>query len=327
MVSVTSSKSSKSTPKVSIISELACGAISNGIASFLLNPCDVVKLRIQAQSLPPSHPDAMYRTTIQTAQKIVREEGVFVVTRNSGLWLPGIVPSMLREASYSSFRFGLYGPLKSFFVKDESDLVGKILSGASSGSIGSFLAVPTDRLKIRMQREAGRVGGSGLYETGLFKGRKQTYPSMNFVAGFAKMWREEGGITGLWKGWQPTVCRAAALAGAQLSSYDHTKHVLKSNSVMDDGFGLHIVASLVAGVAALVTTQPFDTIKSKVMALDGEIGGPKGVVDAVKTTARLEGLKGFYRGSLASYLRFGPHFIIAFPLWEQVRMLMGLGYS
>jgi hypothetical protein len=35
------------------------------------------------------------------------------------------------------------------------------------------------------------------------------------------------------------------------------------------------------------------------MALDGEVGGPKGVVDAVKTTARLEGMKGFYRGSLA----------------------------
>jgi hypothetical protein len=84
-------------------------------------------------------------------------------------------------------------------VKDESDLVGKILSGASSGSIGSFLAVPTDRLKIRMQREAGRVGEDGLYQTGLFRGRKQTYPTVNFAAGFGKMWREEGGITGLWK--------------------------------------------------------------------------------------------------------------------------------
>lgn len=117
------------------------------------------------------------------------------------------------------------------------------------------------------------------------------------------------------------------LITAQLSSYDHTKHVLKERNVMADGFLLHILASLVAGVAALVSTQPFDTIKSKVMALDGEAGGPKGVVDAIKMTARDEGLRGFYRGSLASYLRFGPHFIIAFPLWEQVRWMMGLGYS
>eukprot|EP00520_Triparma_pacifica_P010981 CAMPEP_0118672014 /NCGR_PEP_ID=MMETSP0785-20121206/22313_1 /TAXON_ID=91992 /ORGANISM="Bolidomonas pacifica, Strain CCMP 1866" /LENGTH=216 /DNA_ID=CAMNT_0006566945 /DNA_START=114 /DNA_END=761 /DNA_ORIENTATION=- len=216
----------------------------------------------------------MYKTTLQTAQKIVSEEGMFVISRNS----VGIVPSMLREASYSSFRFGLYGPIKKMFVKDEGDLLGKILSGASSGSIGSFLAVPTDRLKIRMQREAGRVSSAGVYETGLFVGRNQTYPTVNFFVGFSKMFREEGGVRGLWKGWQPTVGRAAALAGAQLSSYDHTKHVMKDKGIMEDGFALHIVASLVAGVAALVSTQPFDTIKSKVMALDGEKGGPKGVV-------------------------------------------------
>jgi len=76
--------------------ELLCGAISNGVASALLNPCDVVKLRIQSQPFPPSHPDAMYKTTLQTAKKIVAEEGVFILTRNSGLWFPGIVPSMLR---------------------------------------------------------------------------------------------------------------------------------------------------------------------------------------------------------------------------------------
>ena len=96
---------------------------------------------------------------------------------------------------------------------------------------------------------------------------------------------------------------------------------------MKDGFPLHIVASVVAGIAALAATQPFDTIKSKMMAHDGTPNAYKSVFDAVSRTAREEGVSGFYRGSLASYTRFAPHFIIAFPLWEQVRATMGLGYS
>ncbi|GMH74659.1 hypothetical protein TrST_g3991 [Triparma strigata] len=314
-------------PKDNVVLELVAGGTANAIASFLLNPCDVVKLRVQSQPLPPSDPKAMYKSTFSAAKKIASEEGVFVLRANQGLWFPGVVPSMLREFSYSSFRFGLYAPVKALLKVDERSLQGKILSGATSGSIGSFLAVPTDRLKIRMQREAGRVGADGLYETGLFVGRRPTYPVFNFFSGFRKMFVEEGGIRGMWKGWEPTVARAACLAGAQLSSYDHTKFVMKDKGIMEDGTPLHVVASLVAGVAALVCTQPFDTIKSRVMALDGEAGGPNGVLEAIKTTAKNEGLRGFYRGSLASYLRFGPHFIIAFPLWEQVRRAMGLGFS
>ena len=104
---------------------------------------------------------------------------------------------------------------------------------------------------------------------------------------------------------------------------------------MEDGTPLHVVASLISGVSTLVATQPFDVVKSRIMAADtkggdgGQTGGKgySGVGDCVARTFREEGVRGFYRGSLTSYMRFGPHFIMAFPLWEFVRNCLGLGYT
>jgi len=56
------------------------------VASTILNPCDVVKIRLQAQPLPPTHPDALYKSTFQSFKKIISEEGLFTLRTNSGLW-------------------------------------------------------------------------------------------------------------------------------------------------------------------------------------------------------------------------------------------------
>lgn len=312
--------------------ELLAGGIANSMASFVLNPCDVVKVRLQVQSGPSPY----YLSTVDAFKKIVRDEGVFVLRSNSGLWFPGIGASMVRELSYSSFRFALYGQIKSS-LNAADDLGGKILAGGLAGAFGSFLAVPTDRLKIRLQREAGAVcPKTQLYTTGLFVGRPQTYPDGVFRS-FYQMYKLEGGIKGMWVGWQPTMFRAAFLAAAQLSSYDHSKVVFKRAGIMEEGTALHVVASLISGVCTLVATQPFDVVKSRIMAADGDSGtkggvggggkGYNGVGDCVVRTFREEGVRGFYRGSLTSYMRFGPHFIMAFPLWEAVRKALGLGYT
>lgn len=303
-----------------ILRELGAGAVANSVASFLLNPCDVIKIRLQTQGqngLP-----SLYKSTLHCAKRIVAEEGIFA--RHGGLWFPGLAASMLREASYSSFRFGLYTPTKKLFRADNhpNNMLLKIGAGATSGAVGSLLAVPTDVVKIRFQGEAGAVcPTTGLYTTGLYKGNPATYSST--MGAFVQMYKTTG-LRSMWVGWQPTMCRAAALSGAQLSTYDTVKIVLRRGGYLEDGFPLHIVASLAAGWTTLLATQPFDTVKSKVMA--AKPGTYGSVWDAVSQTARSEGVGGFYRGALASYLRFGPHFIIALPLWDFTRKnVFGLG--
>ena len=75
---------------------------------------------------------------------------------NCVLFPCSISPSLMREASYSAIRLGLYEPFKELFGeknKAKTPLYKKILCAGLSGTIGSAIANPTDLVKIRMQGE------------------------------------------------------------------------------------------------------------------------------------------------------------------------------
>lgn len=88
--------------------------------------------------------------------------------------------------------------------------------------------------------------------------------------------------------------RAAVLTSSQLSSYDHTKHLMRKYGIMQDGPYLHFLygcsllpsrpfpltlfgpsASAVAGLVTATTTSPVDVIKTRIMnASPGVYKGP-----------------------------------------------------
>ena len=67
----------------------------------------------------------------------------------------GFAAGALREASYSSLRFGLYVPIKESLVGPDGrqPLWVKFTAGALAAAIGSAIANPTDLLKARMQAD------------------------------------------------------------------------------------------------------------------------------------------------------------------------------
>ena len=304
-----------------ILRELASGGCTNAVASFCLNPMDVTKIRMQTEGALNSSAPRVYKSFTGTALTILRQEGIL------GLWLPGMVPSMMRELIYSSIRMGFYTPIRSFFQSFSSNKDGdigltlKILSGLTTGATGSALATPTDLVKITFQQEAGRME-NGIYVTGLRKGYPPKYNHTK--AAFCGIYQEHG-FAGLYKGCTPTIARAALLTAAQLATYDHTKYTLKSHGIMEEGVPLHIVASLVAGFCATTACAPADLVKTRIMC-DPRRELYRNPIDCVIKTARHDGPMALFRGWVPSYARIGPHFIIAFPLLEQMRKLFGLGW-
>jgi len=299
--------------------ELLAGGLANAIASSLLNPFDVVKVRLQTQPLGAP----IYRNFATALQSIAQQEGIF--RKWGGLWFPGLPASILREMGYSSFRFGLYPLIRDFYSSfhdsKQSSLLIKVFAGLTTGGLGSAMANPTDLIKIRFQSEAGLLGVDGRYETGLHKGQFPTYSSTRRA--FVEIWRQEG-IAGLYRGAIPTMSRAGVLAAAQLSSYDHSKSWLKSQGLFGEGVRLHVTCSVISAFLTACASQPFDTVKSRYMAdISKNYAGP---IECAIKIFRTEGLTGFYRGWIPSFLRFAPHFTIAFPLWEQIRHLFGLGF-
>ncbi|KAI9355404.1 mitochondrial carrier domain-containing protein [Zopfochytrium polystomum] len=318
-----------------LLLELLAGGIANCVPSATFNFTDVVKVRMQVQ---PARAEMHYRSFTHACRTILAEEGL------RGLLLPGLTASMLRDISYSSMRFGLYGPVKGAFMKllhvepasaqnpqsrmkGSEPLLLKIAAGVTSGCIGSSLANPTDLVKIRMQAEAGRLGPDGVFVSGLQKGHRPKYPN-TFVA-FYTIAKNEG-IASLYRGVQATAIRASLLTSGQLASYDETKYLMKKYGIMQEGLNLHVVASIVAGLVACTVCAPADIIKTRLLGqsrgagLDPTHPHYRGFVHCFTSIVRTEGVLTLFRGWLPSYMRLAPHFIISLPLFEQLRRTFGL---
>jgi hypothetical protein len=296
-----------STPSSSdqIIVKLFAGGSACMFISALLNPIDVVKARLQIQGQGSLLTGVHYHGLYDGLSTIAREEGI------RGL-MSGLTPSMMREASYSSLRMGLYDLFKGMLApegtqKDDFSLWQKILAGMASGALGSVIATPTDLVKLRFQTYS--------------KHHPNPYPST--LSAFSHIYLT-GGIRALYKGGAPTVIRAAILTSSQLSSYDQTKRALLHSGYFADNSLTHILASGVAGLVTATTTCPADVIKTRIMT-DGQRGlrlyhNP---LDCIIKTYRQEGIRAFFRGWLANWLRLGPHFIVSLPLTEFIRTSLG----
>ena len=84
-----------------------------------------------------------------------------------------------------------------------------------------------------------------------------------------------------------------------------------------------MLCSLISGLTAAFVTAPADMIKTRMMGDHAARFGSS--FECVVLTVRGEGVTALWRGMFASYLRLGPHFLLTFPLYERVRVMLGLG--
>lgn len=296
------------------LTRFALSGISNMCGGAVTNPIDVIKIRMQLENeLGSKHSsknifkDRYYKGFIRGGIRIFSEEGL------RGLY-KGLLPSMMREGSYSTIRLGAYEPLKVKLGATDiahTPLWKKIVAGAMSGTIGSAIATPTDLVKVRFQA--------------LGPGKKSEY--RHTFHAFWKIAQKEG-VRGLWTGVGPTVQRAAILTAAQIPSYDHTKHTLLNAQLMEEGPALHGVSSVIAGFVTALSTSPFDVVKTRMMNQKKDASGKplvyRNTIHCIGKIVRHEGLLGLYKGFIPNWMRIGPHTIVTFFVFERLRYLVGM---
>lgn len=281
-----------------LILEFASGGISNAITSAILNPMDVSKTRMQVENMETIGTKSK-KGLAEVVMQLYKEGGL------SGLWKPGLSATIARELTYSGSRAGLYVPVRNFYNGGTSNgkketLVTKIAAAMTTGAAGSIVANPIDVAKIRSMVNPNR------------------YPS--FFGALLHIYRTEG-YRGLYKGLVPSTLRGAAISTGQMASYDHAKYLLKSGLSLKEGPLLHTCASLIAGLISTTVAAPFDIVKTRCMNSSGETFG---FFITLRTIIREEGVFQLFRGWVPSYMRLGPHALICFPIFEQIRTLFGL---
>ena len=183
-------------------------------------------------------------------------------------------------------------------------------TGASlaAGAIGSFIGTPCDLVLVRMQAD-----------TMLPVEQRRNYS--NVFNAFGRIVSEEG-VTSLWSGATPTICRAMALNVAMLVTYDEAKERLTARFGKDHPYRIMFTASMLSACATSTASLPFDNIKTKLQKMKK---GPDGTfpyssfLDCAKKTLLREGVTGFWAGLPTYYFRVGPHAIITLLASETLR--------
>ena len=73
----------------------------------------------------------------------------------------------------------------------------------------------------------------------------------------------EEGFFGLYRGVSGAMTRVAVGSAAQLSSYDMAKRAVLRTGYFSDNIWAHLTASMVAGVAVVLTMNPFDVASTR----------------------------------------------------------------
>merc|ERR1719453_1652334 len=147
------------------------------------------------------------------ASKMVKAEGPSALFK-------GLPPALVRQSTYGSLRYGLYGPIKNSMgitAGQPVPLWKKIVAGGGAGALASAVANPTDLMKVRLQTDGMMKDAEGNLLPKKYSGM------VNCLTTTIK----EEGVLALWTGVGPTVGRAVALAAAELATYDEAKGFFK----------------------------------------------------------------------------------------------------
>ncbi|XP_021856361.2 uncharacterized protein [Spinacia oleracea] len=302
--------------------EFFWGALAGGFGEGMMHPIDTVKTRIQSQAILSG--SQHQKTVLQMIRTVWAADGLRGFYRGV---VPGFTGSLATGATY----FGVIESTKQWIEESHPNLGGHwahFFAGGMGDTLGSFIYVPCEVIKQRMQVQGTRDSWSTVIsnsQSGKIPG-VQMYGYYNglFHAG-RSIWKEQG-PKGLYAGYWSTLARDVPFAGLMVMFYealkDMTDYGMKKwipdadyqiNSTLE---GL-VLGGVAGGLSAYVTT-PLDVIKTRL-----QVQGPdlryKGWFHAIHRTWMIEGAKGVFRGSIPRVIWYVPASALTFMAVEFLR--------
>ncbi|KAI1848891.1 hypothetical protein JX265_001221 [Neoarthrinium moseri] len=149
------------------------GLAAGGIAAFIGNPADLALIRMQSDGLKPLAERKNYKSVIDALASITRSEGV------TALW-SGATPTVVRAMALNLGQLAFFSEAKAQ-LKTRTEWSARsqtLTASAIAGFFASFLSLPFDFVKTRLQKQQRGPDG------------KLPYKSMADC--FRKVAREEG---------------------------------------------------------------------------------------------------------------------------------------
>ncbi|KAL9710776.1 hypothetical protein Ac2012v2_006313 [Leucoagaricus gongylophorus] len=222
-----------------------------------------------------------------TFSSIVKEEGV-------GRLYRGLVPPLLLEAPKRAVKFAAndFWGKKYLGWSGESRMTQSlsIITGCSAGATESFVVVPFELVKIKLQD----------------KTLASTYKGPMDVV---KQTVHKHGILGLYAGMESTFWRHLYWNGGYFGTIFTVKEYLPKAKTARDQLINNFISGSIGGFCGTALNTPFDVVKSRIQGAERVPGvTPKynWTYPALVTIMREEGVAALYKGFVPKVLRLAP---------------------
>ncbi|KAH9722188.1 mitochondrial substrate carrier family protein [Citrus sinensis] len=302
--------------------EFLWGGIAGGFGEGMMHPVDTVKTRIQSQAILSGSQNQ--KSISQMVRSVWAADGLRGFYRGV---TPGVTGSLATGATY----FGFIESTKKWIEESHPSLGGHwahFIAGAVGDTLGSFVYVPCEVMKQRMQVQGTiKSWGSILMKDNIcVKSNLQMYGYYTgiYQAG-SSIWREQG-LRGLYAGYWSTLARDVPFAGLMVMFYEALKDLTEYgkqrwipslNSYVNISIEGLVLGGLAGGFSAYLTT-PLDVIKTR-MQVQGSTARYNGWSDAVHKIWMTEGMTGMFRGSIPRITWYIPASALTFMAVEFLR--------
>lgn len=248
-------------------------------------PLDVVKTRIQLQTSAAN--STKYTGVFNCFTQIIKSEG-------PGRLYRGISAPVMMEAPKRALKFASNDEFskiyKKLFNKDKVDQKLAILNGASAGAVESFVVVPFELVKIRLQDKHSKYKSA--------------------VDVITKTVKNEG-ILSMYNGLEATLWRHITWNGAYFGSIFQIRQLMPKPEDKNSKIFVDLVSGFVGGTLGTCMNISFDVVKTRIQNQEkvtqpGQQLKYRWTWPSLFLIAREEGVGALTKGLLPKVLRLGP---------------------
>ncbi|CAG9840571.1 unnamed protein product [Diabrotica balteata] len=268
------------------------GSVASIICSFLLQPLDVIKTRLQT----PEYKKPLKRgrskfNIINMIYEIKEKESLKM------LWA-GMTPTLVRGIPAGGIYFMSYDIIRShLFSEGHISTLESIIIGMMSRTVTDISVIPLTVVKTRME--------SGVYR----------YPGI--WAGLKIIYSQEG-FRGLTSGLLPILVRDVPMSGIHLMFYIQSEELVPRAWRDTHPSLVHSSCAALAGMVASSLTHPPDVVKAHLQLSSSQ---RRTTWQAVADIWKEHGIYGYFQGLVPRLLKRTIFGMISWTLYEKVKQM------
>lgn len=283
------------------------GGVSAAVSKTAAAPIERVKLLIQNQEEMIKQGRLSHKFTGigDCFKRTAAGEGV-------GSFWRGNTANVVRYFPTQALNFAFKDKFKKMFgfKKDEGYwtwLAGNLASGGMAGATSLAFVYSLDYARTRLANDAKSSKGDGARE---FNGLLDVY----------KKTLKSDGISGLYRGFGPSVVGIIVYRGLYFGLYDSLKPVVLVGP-LEGSFLASFLLGWTVTTGASTASYPLDTVRRRMMMTSGQAVKYKGAFDCFTKVVAAEGVPALFKGCGANILR-GVAGAGVISLYDQLQVIL-----